>query len=290
MGSIADSAQQATTDQFNRFVLQIDDFFGDAESAEATNRSWGRLRIDGIQAADEDFEVKARLKVRIVLPQAERRLRLLVSNEDADVNGSRGGKGLDLSNDDQDVTLALRFVRSLTDRIKLNFDVGARVRDDKGQVFGRISSSNSGRIGWGWDRSISNNFYLYSASGYQNRFKVDLRRPLNEESSVFFRSSTTLEGRKGIGGASVNETLGLYADLSSRTAVALEGIYSFVTSKDDELDTHYLGAEYRIRFRQNVWRPWFYYEIWPSLFYPASTDYKQEVGGLVRVELLFGQY
>jgi len=289
MSTLADSAQRATTSGFNRFVLQVDDFFGDAESSSETNASWGRLRIDGVQPADDEFKVKARLKVRVVLPQAEQRLRLLLSNEDADVNGS-GTSGIGSSDDDQDVALALRFVRSISESIKLNFDVGARMRDRKGQVFGRISASNTSSLGWGWVRQTSNNFYLYSSSGYQNRFKLDIRRPLNKKSTVFFRSSTTLEGRKGIGGASVNETLGVYADLSARTAIAFEGIYNFVTSKDDELDTRYLGSNYRIRFRQNVWRPWFYYEIWPTVSYPASTDYEQEFGGLIRVEMLFGQY
>ncbi len=290
MSTLADSAQRATTNRFNRFVLSIDDFFGDAESESQANRSWGRLRVDGIKPADEDWEAKTRLKVRVVLPQAQQRLRLLLSNEEADVNGGRNQRGIESSDDDQDIALALRFVRSLSDRLKLNFDVGARMRDRKGQVFGRISASNTTRLGWGWEQQISNNFYLYSASGYQNRFKFDVRRPLNEAANVFFRTSTTLEGRKGIGGASVNETLGVYADINSRTALAFEGLFSFVTSKDNELNEHYLGSEYRIRFRKNVWRPWFYYEIWPSVSFPASTDYKREYGGLLRVEMLFGQY
>jgi len=181
-------------------------------------------------------------------------------------------------------------VRSLTKGLKLNFDLGARVRDKKAQVFGRISASNAGPIGWGWERQISNNFYLYSDSGYQNRFKFDVRRSLNSASTLFLRSSTSVEGRKGIAGASVSQTLGFYAEISSRSALALEANYSYVTSKDRELDTRYLGAVYRIRFRQNIWRPWFYYELWPSMFFLASNDYERTYGGLIRMEVLFGQY
>jgi len=288
--TLADTAQRATSDRFNQFVLQIDDFFGDAESEASANSSWGRLRIDGIKPGAEDWEAKVRLKVRVVLPQAERRLRLLVSTEDADVDGSRGRTNIDSGNNDQNVALGLRFVRTITDAIKLNFDIGARIRDKKGQVFGRISASNTTDLGRGWEAQISNNFYLYSASGYQNRFKFDIRRPINRSASVFFRSSTTFSGEKGIGGAAAGETLGIYADLSSRTAIALEGLFSFVTSEDEVLNTRYLGAEYRIRFRQNIWRPWFFYEIWPSVFYEASNDRERAYGGLIRVEMLFGQY
>jgi len=290
VGSIADTAQEVTSDRFNRFVLQIDDFFGGAESEAERGASWARLRLDGIKPGAEDWEFKARLKLKVVLPQAEERLRLLVSNESADVNGGASRQSIESSDDEQNVALALRFVRSVSKQIQLNFDVGARVRERKGQVFGRISSANSVSLPSGWEQQITNNFYLYSASGYQNRFQFNLRKSLNSRSSVFFRSSTTLEGEKGIGGASVNETLGFYADISERTAVAVESLFSFVTSKHAEYDTRYLGAEHRIRFRQNIWRPWFFYEIWPTVSYLASNDYERAWGGLLRVEMLFGDY
>jgi len=289
VGNLADAAQQLTSDRFNRFILQIDGFFGDAQSEAEVNRSWGRVRIDSIKPGDEGWEVKARVKLRVVLPQAERRLRLLVSNEDSDVNGNNA-RGLDSGNNDQDVALAIRFVRSIKDGLQLKFDVGARIRDEKGQVFGRISAANSGPLGWGWERTISNNFYLYSASGYQNSFNFDVRRTLNSAATVFLRGSTSIDARKGVGGASVTETLGVYAELSKRSALAVEGIFNFITSKDGEFDTRYLGATYRVRFRQNIWRPWFYYELWPSIFYLASNDYTRSYGGQIRMEVLFGQY
>jgi len=288
VGSLADNAQRVTTDRFNRFVLSIDDFFGGAESSGEANRSWGRIRFDGIDPDNDEFELKTRLKLRVVLPQAERKLRLLFSNEDNDVNSGR--RGIETDVNEQDVAFALRFVRTLSDKLSLNFDLGARVRDRKGQIFGRISASNVSKLGWGIEQQISNNFFLFSASGYQNRFIYDIRRPLKDSTSVFLRSSTTFEAQKGISGMAINETLGLYADLSSRTAVAFEGLFSFVTSEDDEYDTFYLGSEFRVRFRQNIGRPWFFYEIWPTVSFPASSNYAREYGGRIRIEMLFGQY
>jgi len=52
VGNFVDTAQQLTSDRFNRFVLQIDGFFGDAESEAETKRSWGRIRIDSIKPGD----------------------------------------------------------------------------------------------------------------------------------------------------------------------------------------------------------------------------------------------
>ena len=289
LGNIAESAQRVTSDQFNRFVIQIDDFFGEAESLEEANRSWGRIRLGGLKPAGEPLEFKARLKVKVVLPQAEQRLRLLFSTEDTDVTGSERRGAID-NEAEQDAALALRFVRLLSDKLQIKFDIGVRNRDSEIQLFGRISASNSKRFASGWEYKVSNNFFLFSASGYENRFRVDVRKSINEASNVFFRSSSSIEARNGLRGASVDQVFGIYADLSSQAAIAYEGLFSFVTSRDDEFNTRYLGAEFRIRYRRNIWRPWFYYEIWPTASILASTNRELAFGGLLRAEILFGQF
>ncbi len=290
VGSMADTAQRATSDRFNRFILTIDDFFGAAESTTETKRSWGRLRIDGVRSADDEFEAKVRLKLRVVLPRTEQRLRLLLSTEESDNDSTQNQAGLEAETNDQNVALALRLVRSFKDRVRLKFDIGTRQRDSQLQLFGRISASNTMELPFGWEQRISNNFFLYSASGYQNKFKLEYRRPFTSRDNVFFRSATSIEGNNGVSGVSINETIGFYVDVSDRTVVAFEGLYDYVTSKNEETNTRYLGSEYRIRFRQNIWRPYFFYEIWPTVSFPATSDFELEYGGLARIELLFGQF
>jgi len=286
--SLADNAQRFTTDRFNRFVLSIDDFFGGAESSGEANKSWGRIRLDAVDPDDDGLEFKARLKLRVVLPNSEERLRLLFSNEDDDVKESQ--RGLETETNNQDVAFALRFVRSLSDKVSVNFDLGAKVRDGRAQVFGRLKASNRTQFPWNIEQRITNNLFIFSSSGYKNRFVYDIRRQLQDSDSVFLRSSTSIEAQRGSSGVVINETIGLYADLSSRTAVAFEGLFSGVSSRDREFDAHYLGSEFRVRFRQNIWRPWFFYEIWPTVSFPVSSDFQRELGGRVRIEMLFGQY
>lgn len=289
MEEFADTAQRATSNSFNRFVVQIDGFFGEDEPVEDEDKSWGRIRLGGVRSGGESVEFKGRLKVKVVLPQTEQRLRLLFSTEDDDVTGNERRGSLE-SETDQDAALALRFVRTLSDQLRLKFDIGARIRDSEGQVFGRVSASNTGDLFWGFDYRISNNLFLFSASGFENKFKIDVRRPINNESNIFFRNSLTIDSRNGVSGASVTEVAGFYADLSSQSAIAFEGLFNFVSSRDDEFDTRFLGSEYRIRYRRNVWRPWFYYEVWPTISILAATNREISFGGLLRAEVLFGQF
>lgn len=289
MGDLAEGAQRVTHNGFNRFVVQVDDFFGSADATDEENTSWGRIRLGVLKPPGESLEFKSRLKIRLVLPQTESRLRLLFSTEDTDITGSERRGSID-NESDKDAALALRFVRSLSDKLRLKFDIGVRSRDSKIQIFGRISASNSRKFASGWEYQISNNFFLFSASGFENRFRVDIRKPIFEASNVFFRSSLSIEARNGFRGASVSEVAGFYAELSPKEAIAFEGLFSFVTSRDDEFDTRYLGTEFRIRYRRNVWRPWFYYEIWPTASILAATDRELEFGGLLRAEILFGKF
>ena len=86
------------------------------------------------------------------------------------------------------------------------------------------------------------------------------------------------------------DTIGLYANLGSRKALAFEGITGYATSLNQGVEDRFRGVEARIRFRHSIWRPWFYYEIWPTVSFPVSSDFNREFGGRVRVEMLFGQF
>ena len=72
-------------------------------------------------------------------------------------------------------------------------------------------------------------------------------------------------------------------------SIALEGLASYTTALNGEESDRYKGSEVRIRFRHNVWREWFFYEIWPGMNWLASNDYERAYGGLIRVEVVLGQ-
>ncbi|MBX2838794.1 MAG: hypothetical protein KTR35_18185 [Gammaproteobacteria bacterium] len=291
VGSFVDSAQQSATDRFNNWVLQVDDFFGGDQSVSGINQSWARLRIDAVQPGAEDTKIRGTVKLRLVLPRSEQRFRLLLSTEDEDASSSdpsRAGTANANARDDQDVSFALRFIRSARTSGSLNFDVGARIRDDKGQAFGRINSSWKSTTESGWHSNLTNNLFYYSSSGYENRLRFDLRKPWFGSEKVFFRTSTNFNWRKGRKGAAISETLGLYGQINPRTALAGEAIFEYSTALNEDATDRYHGSELRLRLRQNVWRPYFYYEIWPSVSWPSINGYKKAYGGLIRVEFVIG--
>ncbi|MEE9319169.1 MAG: hypothetical protein V3U76_01870 [Granulosicoccus sp.] len=291
VGVYVDDAQQRASRNFNDFVLQVDDFFGSSSSSAIDNKSWARIRLDLSKPGDEKVKLGGTVKLRIVLPRTEKRFRLLLSTEDEDstVSDADIAQPARVANkSDQSVSLALRFIRTARDNASLNFDLGVRQRDGAVQTFGRINGTIEGEQGE-WYGRFSNNYYYYSKSGFQNKIQVEARRTLLGKPSLFFRSSTGFEWIKGSKGASISETLGVYAEISPRKAVAVEALAGYATALNGDSGSRYRGTELRFRWRHSVWRPWFFYEVWPSVSWPASNGYDRAYGGLFRVEFIIGQ-
>lgn len=287
-----DETHDRISDRFSSFIVQIDDFIGSGTGQENLNTSWARIRLDTIKPGAEPVKLAARVKLRIVLPQSQQRFRLLLDTEDGDASASNSDAAQReqiASEENSDVALALRFVRTAREQFSLNYDIGARVRDDRAQLFGRLNVAYKRKSKFGFTNEFSNNLTYFSSSGYENRFRLDSRRLFFDRDSLYFRNSFDISWRKGNKGAGFGETIGFYADLGKRKALAFEGITGYVTSLNEGVTDKYLGVELRLRYRHNIWRPWFYYEIWPSVSWSSSNDYEQAYGGLFRIEVTLGR-
>ena len=293
MGEAVDSTRDRASERFTDFVSSVDGFFADGTDSAISNESWARIRVEAVKPGGESLGFDGTVKLRVVLPQAQQRFRLLFSSEDDEVSGV-GEDGvarsprIESESGGQDVSLALRFIRTARATSRVNFDLGLRQRQGLIQLFGRLNTVAESEIGGGWSGRAANSFYYYAKSGYEDRLRLDLSRPLLGRENVYFRTSTGLDWLKGLKGASFSETIGLYGDLGERTAIALEGLAGYSTAVNEGVP-RFRGTQIRVRFRQSVWRPWFFYEVWPSVAWPSSTDYEQVWGGLLRVEVILGQ-
>jgi len=292
VGSLVDETHGRASKRFSSFVTGIDDFLGSGESGEQLNTSWIRFRLDTVKPGAEKEKLAAKVKLRIVLPQAQQRFRLLVSTEDdqgSSSNSDAAQREKIASDENNEVALALRFIRTARERSSLNYDIGARYKDDNAQIFVRLNVGY--RKDWilGFENNFSNSLTHFSKSGYENKFRIDSIRRFFGGESIYFRNSVEVSWRKGLSGAGIGDTIGFYGDLGKRKALALEGITGYSTSLNEGAKDKYLGSEVRLRFRHSVWRPWFYYEVWPSVSWSSSNDYKKAYGGLIRLEVTFGE-
>lgn len=289
-----DDTQRRASERFGNFMAHVDGFFGDSGTNEdaVSNKSWSRIRLNAHRPGGEDVDFKPSFKLRIVLPQTEKRFKLLFSTEDddTDIAGDNIGRGLDSGrSNDQNASVAIRFIRSARTHGSINIDVGIRQRDSEIQYFSRLNTGYRGELGRSWKSSVSNSYFYYNKSGFEDKLSFDLRRMFYFKDDLFFRSFTEFNWRKGRKGAVVGQTLGFYTQFGLKKSVALEMLAGYHTALNEGVDDRFRGHEIRVRWRHNVWRPWFFYEFWPSVSWPSTNDYERSYGALLRMEVVIGQ-
>jgi len=287
--AIVDDVHRQVSRGLTDFIDQIDDFFGDDLDLNQANESWARLRLDAIALEDEDTEFKANVKLKLVLPNTERRLRLLLSTEEDDTRdpGAEPSSRPQTNEDSGNVSLALRFLRDIKENAGLRFDIGARVRDDEAQAFGRIGAFIRRPIDQNWSVTLSNNAIYFSESGFEDQLTLKFDRFLGQERKLFLLASTQFAWSEDSKGAGVSQRFGLYREVSDHTSIAMEIDLKALTSPDTG-EKRFREGELRFRLRQNIWRPWFFYELIPSINWPAEQDFIGLYGGTIRVEVIFG--
>lgn len=291
LSSLFDRTHTLVDQRFKNLFLQIDDLFSDGQPVEGSNLSWARLRLDSVSSREDGHEIKAAIKLRVVLPRAEKRFRLLFDTDEDETTVATSSQGRRPGEVEGDgFSLALRFIRQARDKGTIKFDVGARNRDSKVQIFGRVNLFYAHDLRWNFHSRFSNSLYYYSSSGYENKFRYDLTRPIEGFDSLQFRGSTELAWREGRSGILVSETVGLYSEIDDNRTIAIEGLGYYTTALNDDQTDKLLSTELRVRFRHNFLRRWFFYELWPSVRWHPDNNYEPSFGGIFRVEVLVGRY
>ena len=285
---IVDDAQRAASERFGNFMSQVDGFFSNAGADDdaISNDSWARIRFDSNGRSGQGFDFDPSIKVRAVLPRTERKLKLLISTEDDDDEDKINPN--DTPQGDQGGSIALRFIRSARDSSDLNLDIGVRRREGLVQYFTRVKARLKLDIENRWLINVANSYWYYNKTGFLDTLSIDARRLLFENEFIYFRTFTDFTWEQGQRGAAIGNTTGFYWFLDAKRSLAVEVLADYYTSLSEEIRDRFRGHTFRVRWRQNIWRPWFFYDVWPSVSYRSTNDYRREVGLLLRAEIIIG--
>jgi len=283
-----DEFHSLLSERFIGLANDLDGLFGGSEDVKYANESWLRFRLGLSQFESESPQLRGNVKLKLVLPNTEQRLRLLLSTEDddnLDPGENRDGIGT-TAGDESNVSFALRFLQSARDKASIKLDVGARFRDDELQAFGRVNASHyliqaeqSGR-----ELSLINNFWLFSASGYENRLKLNFTQAIKGDFHRLLQSRSEIIWKNNEPGARFVQLAGAYSEYRDDIFIGLESIFNVATASVSD-ENHLRSIELRIRYRQNIWRDWFYYEVWPRIRWESQNDYASRFGLLLRAEV-----
>ncbi|MFO6423808.1 hypothetical protein [Motilimonas sp. KMU-193] len=253
-------------------ALWFDDFFVDERiSEDARAGTMVRWYNDFKYTEGEGFDYKTRLSARVHIPKATKRLKLVFDNDADD-------KVADLfpgSSDDTKNTLGLQYDWFVKGRSSLNF---------------KLSFHPGIEARYRYTYPISDATYArLTQKVYQKKKEtgsttsVDLDHRLNENFLIrwnnFVKFSTEFDGSE------LGTGLTLYQYLSDKRALAYEASLYGKTQPYRFLANQRLA----VRYRQNILRKWFFYEITPAIEWPKEEDEprRDEASITLRLEVLF---
>ncbi len=309
VGTAIDRAHDLISAGITDTADRIDTFLGDERIKEEANQSY--LSVAVLRVTDETgMEVNGQIRLKIVLPQLQRRLHLVIAEED-EIAGPLGPDGGDTGigklvtkSSRGSVTSALRLMLRATRDFNVYIDGGVRVRTHP-TVFTRLRYRTSAEFThWAarftqsvkWEEQFAENPYQWEVIS-----RFDVERPI--ASAFFFRTSlqgTWTEGRHGYvvdQGFSLVQRITLQRVLVYQWNTKAQTGQSVKTENDIDVivdpDRRFRVVEtgFTTRYRQTVWRPWLFFETGPELAFRRDLDQESRFDGvwrfLVKLEVQF---
>lgn len=295
-----DNKRQAFKEQLNEWAHGMDDWFGDPDPKKPATASL-RVVLDTRWADDPktgtEVTIEPRIRGRLRLPVLEKRLSVIIGDEDLDEDTflKQSATGLDVqaaSNPDKlldrkrarddNASIALRWSR-LSDKLGLDTDIdlGIHSIDD---LYVKLSVDKN----WyeGQKLKISNdNFYRYgldsehyARSGLELKYGTRAERFINNRTTIRYRHRDDDERTDWSNDFRQVHDLGREKQLA----------YGISTSGDFESDKATLNSYGpAISYRQPVWRKWLYLQTELNYYNDKAEDKNHYPSALLRMEALF---
>jgi hypothetical protein len=275
-------------------AVWLDSFFEDERFTREENRSYIRTRYDVFQEERSGATYRPTFNIRLALPQLEHKTHLIISAESpepaanvpapAGTTGNPAGTTGDRISptDERNVTTSLHYIIRSNEEESSIVRTGAQFSHGSPVLF--IAPRYRHFIPLTtWDFRITQEAVYKTDTKWQVDTLFDLERQLPR--GLFFRTS--------VGGSWIDGTNGYFYSLSfslrqlidPKHALDYAWINSYQTRPVNEL------AEilFSVRYRQNLWRDWFFFEVAPQLRFPRSGNFDGLPGILFRFEVYFGR-
>lgn len=258
----------------------VDDFFGDWHDDEASMMA--RLVFHTSVTESEGMQSKVTLRASATLPNARKRLRLIITDETEESQDGQEQRR-QLGSEDSRVSAALRWLSYDRDGLDSSFDVGLRGVDPT-DVFARYRLRKTWSL---TDDSIARlSQTLRYGSDTKERYTpvLDFERALDSRSVLRFSNFYDYRQESSDDGFNWTHGLSLSKALSGSRSFSYGYSIGGRTRPEWRGESHGPWAIYRRPFL----RPWLYYEVEPHYTWYRDRDWDGLVSLLLRVEVQFG--
>lgn len=287
-----DSTHYQLSSLVTQTATRFDQFFGEVDERNVPNKSYLRVTNSYNLVEGGDHVYHFRINAKAHLPAISKRLSLVFTadNEDDeelslldDQNEQIATNNLDANNDETQLDAALRYALDLRKRFRTDINVGFKSGFTpyiaaRGRYRFQITETTGGYV--------RQTFYWREDQGYGSKTDLQFNFLLGEKMLLRWANDAEINNQQDYW--RVGSSLTLFQTLDEKKS------FAYKASINGQNKTEWQSTYYRfgIRYRQQFYRQWLYYEIEPAIAYSSDVDRNltRTVGAALRLIFYFGNY
>lgn len=281
--SWVDKTHASVSQQLCKQVNKIDGFFGNVNPTE-TARGFLRIRtgMEWQQLDQNTTEFQPSIKARVRLPNISRKLHLLIIDDVSEENTIPSTKS-SATHHESDTSSTLGDLLGIpgAEPVDYDFDIGSK-SDDGPKIFTRARSTFQFWLNERSNLRLSQSLFWLDGLGFGEESRLEYNQALND--TTLFRWITSAEFNEETEGLHINQQLTFFQQLDEKRGLS----YSIRLTGDTRptLTVNEYGVD--VLFRRNILKPWFFYEIEPSIYWPVEYDREMALRLVFRFEVQLG--
>ncbi|WP_430461913.1 hypothetical protein ACQUQU_03735 [Thalassolituus sp. LLYu03] len=264
-------------DYLNRLSGNIDSFFVDSFFSEDiieddVKGTRAKLSFYTRRVLGDPVDYKFGISVKLVLPNTNDKLNLLISSEEDDTREADPIESVE----NVEYSSALRYIINESDQWKTNIDTGIKwgVPPDP---FVRFRARRYAYLSE-WELKGTQRLFYFTSNGWGEDTSLQMDYPLNTEK--LFRINAKAGYQLNDDYFKLSYDAGLYHELSRTSALAYVAGASGDTEQSATFHTYTAG----VRYRQLIYSNWVYGEVEPQFLWDRDKDYRTTPVIMFRIE------
>ena len=261
----------------------VDRFFGTDDAWRVDNDSWLRLTNDVSWEQEKGVSNDLRLRLKLDVPTATRRLHLLIESEPETQFGATPEAAPALNNGSPPRTTVLGLGTNFEGWLpgwKKQLQGGLRFALPI-DPYARFIMRRDVPLGGQWEFNSYNRLQWFHSDGYAVKSELRFGEPLTPNWRLYY--STDLDWREKLDYLEFAESANLAHILSTRSAITYSLGFSGTGFETPQITKYFLTADYR----RNIARRIIFFDVIPELSLPDEYGFDPHWAITLRLELYF---
>jgi hypothetical protein len=286
--SLFDVSHKTISENIISLSHTVDSFFSNERYLEESSGSYGCIKASAYFSEGGEIDARASVCLKIDLPTTKKRWKLLLESDDRNDTES-------FSEDDQRTVVAdvqdeknqgssavFRYVAKDELLRYINFDIGVKARTPL-DPFTRLRFRRT----WvpdPWLFRLTESLYYFTSTAGGFLYRLDMERQIGTD--WYLRMTFEADYRVPESQFNLAQNFGFYQSVKKGHALSWELTLVGVSQPNPRVD-YYV---YKFRYRINLWREWFFFEVSPQLVHERENNFRSVAGILFAAEAVFGNY